>query len=169
LVKCVLAIGAALLFWAGSASAQVAPQSVANGKPCRGPATEESLACASKSCGPGPTVNVAAAADPHYCLVRGRKCAWPGSGGEDYGVQGRRENVDYYCCNPKLFGYEGAASQFWPVKCRRADGGPLPAATGAPPPPPPATLPPPPAPKPAVAAKPPAAPRAPGAPLPLTR
>ena len=167
-LKCVLAICAALLLCVGPASAQFVPNSVANGKPCRGPATGASEACVSKTCAPGPTINVAGAGDLHYCLAPGRKCAWPGSGGEDFGVQGRREGVDYYCCDPKLFGYDGAALQFWPVKCRRADGGPLPPGSAAP----------------AVAAKaptppaqkaktlspqPPPAARAPGAPLPLTR
>jgi hypothetical protein len=162
----VLAIAAALLLWAAPASAQFVPNSVANGKPCRGPVTTTSEACASRTCAPGPTINPAVAGDPHYCLASGRRCAWPGSPGEDFGVQGRREGVDYYCCDPKLFGYDGASSQFWPVKCRRADGGPLPPGSAAP----------------AVAAKapssPPAAkaptvqptpPRAPGTPLPLTR
>jgi hypothetical protein len=165
----VLAIAAALLFSASPAPAQVAPQSVGNGKPCRGPATSQSEACASRTCGPGPSVNVAAADDPHYCLVAGRKCSWPGSPGEEFGVQGRRDKVDYYCCNPQLFGYEGAAPQFWPVKCRRADGGPLPPATAAPAAPAaPAKRPPPAAAK-TTLPPPPQVRRTPGAPLPLSQ
>lgn len=159
-MKSVLLICAAILLWLGPASAE----SAANGKPCRGPASNESEGCASKSCAPGPTINVAVAADPHYCRARERKCAWPGSGGEDFGTQGRREKIDYYCCNPQLFGYPDAPAQFWPVKCRRADGGPMPL---PPPTPPTATLPAQPAANPSAVPRAPA--RAPGAPLPLTR
>lgn len=74
-----------------------------------------------KYCNPGPH-RLVGGNPRNYCLHSSLQCALPGEDGGYYGDTTVVNGEILTCCNPQLFGYEGAWAQFYDQRCNMSGG-----------------------------------------------